>query len=141
MYPTRPGGDGRVATIMAKRGEYPAGAHSTCRFGIQPDTDFDRFQWSPAQLWEVVADVLIGQHDRHRLVRLRVLLQGAAVMIPRKGFVRRKIEAALIRLAIGILMGRNVTRSLAVSRRDNNDMWHMAESLQDIAKRISRGYP
>ncbi|MNY59067.1 hypothetical protein D3C86_1954740 [compost metagenome] len=46
---------------MAKRGEYPAGAHSTCKFGIQPDTDFDRFQWSPAQLWEVVSDVLLGQ--------------------------------------------------------------------------------
>ena len=58
---TEPGGDGRVATIMAKRGEYPAGAHSTCRFGIEPDTDFDRFQWSPAQLWEIVSDVLLGQ--------------------------------------------------------------------------------
>jgi hypothetical protein len=58
---TEPGGDGRVATIMAKRGEYPAGAHSTCRVGIEPDTDFDRFQWSPARLWEVVSDVLLGQ--------------------------------------------------------------------------------
>jgi hypothetical protein len=58
---TEPGGDGRVATIMSKRGEYPAGAHSTCRVGIQPDTDFDRFQWSPPQLWEVVSDVLLGQ--------------------------------------------------------------------------------
>ncbi|MHC8358489.1 hypothetical protein ACYZTL_25590 [Pseudomonas sp. LB3P81] len=58
---TEPGGDGRVATIMAKRGEYPAGAHSTCRVGIEPDTVFDWFQWSPAQLWEVVSDVLLGQ--------------------------------------------------------------------------------
>jgi hypothetical protein len=58
---TEPAGDGRVATIMAKRGEYPGGAHSTCRFGIEPDTDFDRFQWSPARLWEVVADVMLGQ--------------------------------------------------------------------------------
>ena len=41
---TEPGGDGRVATTMQKRGEYPAGAHSTCRYGIQPDTDFDRYQ-------------------------------------------------------------------------------------------------
>lgn len=57
---TEPGGDGRVATIMAKRGECPGGAHSTCRFGIQPDTDFDRYQWSPARLWEVVSDVLLG---------------------------------------------------------------------------------
>jgi hypothetical protein len=58
---TDPGGDCRVATIMAKRDEYPVGAHSTCLFGIQPDTDFDRFQWSPAQLWEIVADVMLGQ--------------------------------------------------------------------------------
>ncbi|QSL90472.1 hypothetical protein [Pseudomonas atacamensis] len=57
---TTPGGDGRVATIMAKRGEYPAGAHSTCTYGVQPDTEFDRYQWSPAQLWEVVSDVLLG---------------------------------------------------------------------------------
>ncbi|WP_439878919.1 hypothetical protein [Pseudomonas prosekii] len=62
-------------------------------------------------------------------------------MILRKGLLRRKFEAALIRLAIAILMGRNVTRSLVVSRRDNNDMWYMAESLQDIAHRISKNYP
>ncbi|MGF6149315.1 hypothetical protein QFZ84_000273 [Pseudomonas fluorescens] len=65
----------------------------------------------------------------------------ATVMILRKGLLRRKYEAALIRLAVAILMGRNVTRSLVVSRRDNNEMWYMAESLQDIAKRISKGYP
>ena len=63
------------------------------------------------------------------------------MMIMRQGYLRRKLEAALIRLAIAILMGRNVTRSLVVSRRDNNDMWYMAESLQDIAQRISKGYP
>lgn len=57
---TEPGGDGRVATIMQKRGEYPAGAHSTCRYGVQPDTDFDRYQWPAARLWEVVRDVLLA---------------------------------------------------------------------------------
>jgi hypothetical protein len=57
---TEPGGDGRVATILQKGSEFPQGAHSTCRIGIQPDTDFDRFQWSPAKLWEVVTDVLLG---------------------------------------------------------------------------------
>ncbi|APC14601.1 hypothetical protein BLL42_02195 [Pseudomonas frederiksbergensis] len=61
-------------------------------------------------------------------------------MILRKGFLRRKFETALIRLAIAILMGRNMTRSLVVSRRDNNDMWYMAEQLDDIAKRISKNY-
>ncbi|MEG0969150.1 MAG: hypothetical protein RSG92_27670 [Pseudomonas sp.] len=62
-------------------------------------------------------------------------------MIPRKGLLRRKLEAALIRLAIAILMDRNVTGSLVVSRRDNNDMWRMAERLDGIADRISRNYP
>ncbi|WP_030130817.1 hypothetical protein [Pseudomonas sp. QTF5] len=62
-------------------------------------------------------------------------------MILRDGFIRRKFEVALIRLAIAILMGRNVQRSLVVSRRDNNDMWYMAEKLDSIAKRISKKYP
>ena len=58
--PTEPGGDGRVATIMQKRDEYPAGTHSTGRYDIQPDIDFDRFQWPAARLWEVVRDVLLA---------------------------------------------------------------------------------
>ena len=62
-------------------------------------------------------------------------------MIPRKGYIRRKLEASLLRLAAGILMGRNVNRSMVVSRRDNNDMWHMAERLESIADRISSSYP
>lgn len=57
---TEPGGDGRVATVMKKLGEGQAGAHSTCRFGIQPDTDFDRYQWPASRLWEVVRDVLLA---------------------------------------------------------------------------------
>lgn len=63
-------------------------------------------------------------------------------MIPnelRKWF-RRKYEAALILLAARILMERNCTRSAVVSRRDNNDMWHMAERLERIAERISSNY-
>ncbi len=47
-------------------------------------------------------------------------------MIPRKGVLRRKVESGLIRLAAAILAGRNLQRSLVVSRRDNNDMWYMA---------------
>lgn len=57
---TEPGGDGRVATIMRKTHEGRYGAHSTCRYGIQPDTDFDRYQWPAARLWEVVRDVLLA---------------------------------------------------------------------------------
>ena len=63
------------------------------------------------------------------------------MMILREGFIRRKLEASLVRLAIAILMGRNVQRSLVVSRRDNNDMWYMAEELDAIAARISKNYP
>ncbi|MGB9088377.1 MAG: hypothetical protein WCC29_02175 [Pseudomonas farsensis] len=56
---TEPGGDGKVATIMRKNHEGQRGAHSTCRYGIQPDTDFDRYQWPASRLWEVVRDVLL----------------------------------------------------------------------------------
>lgn len=62
-------------------------------------------------------------------------------MILRKGPIHRQLEAGLIRLAAAILMGRNVQRSLVVSRRDNNDMWHMAERLESIADRIASAYP
>lgn len=62
-------------------------------------------------------------------------------MIPRDGLLRRKLEAALIRIAAKILMGRNVHRCRVVSRRDNNDMWYMAEKLEAIADRIERQYP
>lgn len=58
-----------------------------------------------------------------------------------KRFIRRKIEVWLILLAAKILMDRNVQRSPVVSRRDNNDMWAMAEKLEAIATRISKKYP
>lgn len=61
FHRTEPGGDGKVATIMQKGWEGTKGAQSSCVIGIQPDDDFDRYQWSPAQLWEIVADVLLGQ--------------------------------------------------------------------------------
>lgn len=58
-----------------------------------------------------------------------------------KQLIRRKIEAWLILLAAKILIDRNVQRSAVVSRRDNNDMWAMAEKLEAIAKCISKKYP
>jgi hypothetical protein len=61
-------------------------------------------------------------------------------MIPRDGLLRRKVEAWLIRLAAKILIGRNVHRCRVVSRRDNNDMWSMAERLEAVADRISTNY-
>lgn len=58
-----------------------------------------------------------------------------------KRLIRRKLEARLILLAAKILIDRNVQRAAIVSRRDNNDMWGMAEQLEAIAKRISKNYP
>ena len=58
-----------------------------------------------------------------------------------KHALRRKFEAWLILLAAGILIGRNVHRAPVTSRRDNNDMWVMAEKLEAIAKRITKNYP
>ena len=58
-----------------------------------------------------------------------------------KRFLRRKAEVWLILLAAKILIGRNVQRATVVSRRDNNDMWYMAEKLEAIAGRISKNYP
>ncbi|MEE4915732.1 hypothetical protein V2K41_15775 [Pseudomonas alliivorans] len=58
-------------------------------------------------------------------------------MIPRKGWLRRKLEAGMIRIAACILMGRNVQRSAVVSRRDNNQMFEIAGELEEISQRIS----
>ena len=62
-------------------------------------------------------------------------------MIPHTGWLRRQLESTLILLAAWIIGGRNVTRSGVVSRRDNNDMYAMAEKLEDIAERIADSYP
>ncbi len=61
-------------------------------------------------------------------------------LLPRKGWLRRRVEATAIRLAARILDGRNVARCAVVSRRDNNDMYYMAERLDNIAERITRQY-
>ena len=58
-----------------------------------------------------------------------------------KHLFHRKAEAWLILLAARILSGRNVHRAAVVSRQDNNDMGYMAEKLEAIAQRISKGYP
>ena len=57
-----------------------------------------------------------------------------------KDLIRRYFEAWLILLASKILIGRNVQRSAVVSRRDNNDMWYMAEKLEQISKRMQNKY-
>jgi hypothetical protein len=57
-----------------------------------------------------------------------------------KKWLRKHYEAFLIRMAARILMERNVVRCMVVSRRDNNDMWYMAEKLDAISDRIKDGY-
>ena len=49
-------------------------------------------------------------------------------------------EVFMLKIARKILQGRNVQRSLLVSRRDNNEMWAMAERLEGIEKRMLTGY-
>lgn len=54
--------------------------------------------------------------------------------------LKARFEAFLIRVAKAIVLGRNVQRSAVVSRGDNNAMWDMGWQLEDIAKRIEKGY-
>lgn len=61
-------------------------------------------------------------------------------LFPRTGWLRRKLEAALLRSIARRLKARNVTRSGVISRRDNNDTWYMADRLESIADRVSSGY-
>ncbi|WP_440972969.1 hypothetical protein [Pseudomonas koreensis] len=61
-------------------------------------------------------------------------------VVPHTGWLRRRLEAAILVLAAWIIDGRNVQRSGVVSRRDNNDMRYMAEKLEGIAGRISNKY-
>jgi len=46
----------------------------------------------------------------------------------------------MVLLAAKILIWRNVARCRVVSRRDNNEMWYMAEKLEAIAERMRNGY-
>lgn len=57
-----------------------------------------------------------------------------------RDWIRRHFEAWLVLLAAKILIGRNAQLCKVVSRRDNNDMWYMAEKLEQIAKRMRDKY-
>lgn len=58
FHSTKPGGDGRVATLMTKVYEGNRGAHSLCKIDVEPDVDFDRKCWPEDDLWAIVNDVL-----------------------------------------------------------------------------------
>ena len=55
-------------------------------------------------------------------------------------WLKIQIECTYLWLCRQVLMGRNVARALVVSRRDNNEMWAMAERIESIEKRIRSGY-
>lgn len=46
----------------------------------------------------------------------------------------------MIRVAKYILHDRNTVRALVVSRQDNNEMWEIGWTLEQIANRIEDGY-
>lgn len=57
-----------------------------------------------------------------------------------KEWINLRIEILFIRCARWVLTGRNVNRAWAVSRRDNNEMWAMGESLELIEQRMRSKY-
>lgn len=58
FHATRPGGDGRVATIMTKIGGGGRGARSLVDLGVDPHVDFDRGQLTEGTMWRMVQEVL-----------------------------------------------------------------------------------
>ena len=54
--------------------------------------------------------------------------------------LRKLFEVFMISIARRILIDRNVNRCRVVSRRDNNDMWSMAEKLESIEERMMDEY-
>lgn len=102
FHRTEPGGDGRVATLMIKRGEGSAGAMSSCRIGIEPDTDFDRFQISPAQLWTYVLDVLGAPGQVVGAPESTALTADAFLILTDEISQVRRAQATLIEKAIAL---------------------------------------
>lgn len=43
---------------MKKTFEGVSGSHSLCEVGYEPEADFDRFQMSEWEMWDIVRDVL-----------------------------------------------------------------------------------
>lgn len=54
--------------------------------------------------------------------------------------VKTRLEVWLLRVAAAIVRGRNVQRSMVVSRSDNNRMFEMGYELDKIADRMADGY-
>lgn len=57
-----------------------------------------------------------------------------------KRYLHKHFEILLLRLALYIIKGRNVSRSLYISRRDNNKLWSAGEHLEETIKRMKHNY-
>lgn len=57
-----------------------------------------------------------------------------------KNKIRKWFEIAMLKIAVSILIGRNVQRSAVISRRDNNDLSGMSERVEQIIKRMQNEY-
>ena len=57
-----------------------------------------------------------------------------------KRYLHIRFEVLLLKIAKRILMGRSAGRSAHISRRDNNDMWYMAERIGNIEVRMLSEY-
>ncbi len=66
FHVSEPLGDGRVATLMAKTKRLYEPAYTLVAADVQPDVDFDRFQWPEEALWTAVVDVL--RHGKGNLM-------------------------------------------------------------------------
>lgn len=77
----------------------------------------------------------------HRLIFGGIEMMNAGQLVGVfMNWIKRHYEAVLIAIARKILIDRNVARSAVVSRRDNNDMYAMAEQLEQIETRIKTAY-
>jgi len=50
--------EGVTVTLMTKTHEEDKGSKSYCKYGIEPDVDFDRKQWSQEHLWEIFTEAM-----------------------------------------------------------------------------------
>jgi hypothetical protein len=62
FHATEPLNGGKTATLMLKTQESDKGAVSLCAIETSPDEDFDRFQLSEKDMWEIVMEVLSGRN-------------------------------------------------------------------------------
>lgn len=70
---------------------------------------------------------------------LRIERADISMWLPQ--WAKARLEAWFLRRVARALGRRAITRSLVISRRDNNYLFEVEHELRSIAKRIQRGYP